>query len=314
MPDYDDNFDKTPEQDVLDDFSEPDQQTPEDKQREGEELIQKIEEEGSVDVDIQEPRLTSKEKKKNRYKEAWRRVDAAEERVQRLEQEISDLRNQQRSYQAPQPPKEEKDEIQNQLETVYNQRSQIQQLFAEKSSNNTLTPEDQSKMIEQDRKLFEEQNRLFYKKFAKEHAKEQPPQQDPGTAALQSFLRMQYSDVMGNERARLYADTLYRQMTLRGDPASMETVKRAIEQTRTDLKLPGYRNYEASDIDKQRMSGPPMRGSSNNSTKSAPRIHIDKTIQKMANSMYSHLPTEAERVQKWIDEIGPEYVKDLTKT
>jgi hypothetical protein len=262
---------------------------------------------------FQEPDDPSREdKKQNRYREEVEGRIRAEEKARLYEEELNRFRMAPQQP-TPQPPVPQEDPVQRSLDENYTNRVRLFEAYQAKVSGGTLSPDEQDKYLKDSRALEEKQQELIAEKVLR---KSGMGQQDPN-AAMRQTIQSRYFDVVSNPQVRQWTIGRYHQRIAEGassDPNSVIPLLDDIaDEARQRFRIGKYRNGPApTEATKARHTGPPAGGSPD--SKDKPRgIKMTPELKKMANSLYSHIPDEKERYQKWANGPGKRLVEGGSK-
>lgn len=262
-------------------------------------LIRDVEGGKEVELDADSQATPRQRKRNERWEKHTQKAREAEEARIEAEKEAAVLRREnellkQMSQRHPEPIKPEIDE-----ETeLYEQQSRLYDLYNRKAEAGNITPEETKDFKRQVRDL---NNKLIDARVTKRL--QQQPQQDVGAQALQAQLQMQYPEIYANPSAKLYAQGLWQQAVATGSPNSVETVRKALDETARRFKYSS--SAPVDDATKRRFTGP-TRGK-NGKTTAQPKITITKEMLQVANAAYPHITDEKARLKKWLEVHGKKY-------
>lgn len=283
--------------------------------------------EGSVVVDTEaeedegdeEPpeRPTRAEKKRNRYRQAQEEAREARERAEQAAQEAAALKAEmarvqgylvaRHQQQAPQGDPEMA-----QLRAAYQNTYSEEHEFAE--TLEVLRARDpaefQRRMGEFQAKLGDiHLRRARYANAVVERERapyQQQAYQQQQQQRLMEHLAIQNPDVWADQRRVLWARTRHSQLVLEGHPDSMETVNRALEDTRRHFGLKGGKEApRPTKAQQQKYMGAPVGARGAAPTSGGPVV-MNRDMQTMARARYPQLDP-ADAYKAWAKEVYPSY-------
>jgi hypothetical protein len=198
---------------------------------------------------------------------------------------------------APDPVQKELDEVYADQERVvgdYNRR------VAQYQSAQQEMPDEEARAWRKKAREVEERKAVVLIKRAG-GGQQQDPQQ-----ITQHMLRGDYPDVYANPAALASAHGEFFKLRARGEPDSIATARKAMDTTRDEFGLSDKRRVNPDDA--RRYRGEP-RGGTGGGSKQPARVQWNKTLQSMADSMYSHEPDSKKRAQMWVNANGKKYLE-----
>lgn len=264
-----------------------------------------------------EPReqLSRREKKRNRYREANERATNAERKATELEQKLGQVvQYLQRQQPAPQQQQPQNNALQDELKAVYAERQELLDYATAMHGAGKLDDALRAKLRDReqqnDQRKIDVMTRMRYQGAGQQQS---APQQNIQQLAQMAALHMQHGDVMGNERARVYADLYYRQQEMLGKQGGPALTNEACEAARKAFGLasraPAAAARAMPSSLKAKLSGESKGGGGGGgSDDDDVAVPWTKSTQKLARAMY---PKDEPHVQKkkWMARQGKEGVR-----
>jgi hypothetical protein len=258
-----------------------------------------------------EQRLSSRERRQRRgqaHKELEERTRAAEERAQRLEAQISELRGYVAG--AVKPPQESNpaEALQKELEQINEEQAlvyrQAQQL------GEKLTAEDYAKINKKANELELKKHRVMSRLVQAE------TQTRPGQAqeyiqqqVFQQQLNVRFPDLV-NTHAGQWGMQRYQQLLLEGKPAGWDTLEQAAEDARKQYGMPSRRQAPPTQQEKSKLVGTSKGGNGAGVATDKPRtIRLSKDQLRMVQAWNPSLYAKDEKkaARQWWDQIGSKH-------
>lgn len=292
--------DEQSESEILRDIEQEASQTDE---AEGQETYSLEPDEDEDEDGDDEPRLTRKEKRRNRYAEAQRRADEAERRAQEAERRAQELaRIAAERRETPRAPEPREDPHQAEIDRMWREQRLLYQEIEARSGSMT-----REEVAEYDRKV-REATEGYHRAIARqEAAKAARGGDDPGRLAA-AAMAAQHPDVYGNDRALAYAKSYYEMQRARGRPANQEVFQEALQAARRDIL--GHKGKPAprprTSADKARYAGSPRAGRGEAPVKRS--FTMTKEDRNLADALYSHIKDPVARRKMFARSVGKDLI------
>lgn len=271
---------------------------------------------GGDELEIGAP-VTREEKKRNRFREVVEKADQAEQRAQRLEQELAQVKNyvvqlpqhlQQQQFQQQQ--QQQADPLELSLHSLRDQRRTLEMEYEREVERYTRNRQqmpraEYEKFVERAEKLDEERVALIAERRV---ASRQP---DPNQQALEAHRRIlaaENSDVYGNERALYWARGRFAQYEAAGHPNTRELHDKVMEEAREAFGMQRKKaRYEPED-EERRSKYVGVGNGAGGAASGKARFVMTAEHKEMADLTYAHIKDPKERYQKYANTVGKQFV------
>jgi hypothetical protein len=264
-----------------------------------------VDDEPDDDDDGAEAGPSRSDKKRNRYRAAQERAEAAERDRAELQgrlQQMQQLYDEARAQPLQQRPAEpQRDEVSDKIDQVYREQDLLYRELQAKGK--ALTQEELQRYEKRARELDETKHELI----AERKLKTVQPQGDPQIAAVQAFLRMQYPDVYGSQQALGWAQSRYSQLKYEGRAAGFELLQETMTEARQRFRLAGASRSATPPpkaSEKAKYTGAPRGGGAGGGA-SEEQLTVPRKPEyvRMARSVYAHIAKQMKgKSQKAIED------------
>ena len=266
-----------------------------------EEKAEEFEEEDAP-TDTPEVRASRRQRRTERItrmlndgKQSAARVKELEERDQKRERELAELRGMVAGVASQRQPANDVDPYEQQLAQVYAQQSEAYNAAQAEIKAGTFTPERQQHWEAVAKNIESAKMRIHTERAIRNHI----PQQRAESA--QQVWVQKYPEVYQNPKAFQYAKATWERRLALGEATTNALVDEVMEEARTQFKLGGKPAPTASE--KNRLSAMPSAGGGGSSRSSGPPV-MNAQLRAMALARYGSEMSEEEAVKKWQAGVG----------
>lgn len=250
------------------------------------------------DQDGDEPQMSRKDKKRNRYREALERAEAAEKEAAAVKARLDAVER--RMVQPPpvyQPPTPTEDPSASKLREIREQQKNLRTVYGARISdrNNPPSQEELNRLDQQFSELEDKATEIIVERKIGSRVSNQP-----NDGGLNQMLQARYLDLVSNPQARQSALGLYMMKVAEGATPGIGLLDDVADETYKRFRIGPYRKgVPPSKGAKHKLSGNPAGSADRPSGNSSPRtITMNKDMRKMADAWGPHLPPK-ERYVAW---------------
>lgn len=224
------------------------------------------------------------------------RVKELEERDERRERELAELRGMVYQRPAPPPPTDGKDPYERELDAIYSRQSDAYKAAQAEIKAGTFDDKRQAHYERVAREIETDKSRALIRR---EMAQREPVQRQE---QARQIWEQKYPEVYGNPRAYQFAEATFKRRTALldpGQPITNELVEEVMNETMTQFRLGPKKAPSASE--RSRLSGVPSSGAGGGG--GTPGIQMTPTLRRIAMAAHEDLPEE-EAIKAWVNKTG----------
>jgi hypothetical protein len=266
--------------------------------------------------DDERPSPSRQERRRARFNDVKERAERAEREAEEAKRRLNDL--EQRASQYPDPRQlqayllgnqrgNQPDPIDAELKNVYQQQTQLADVWNARRSAGNLTPAEQNEMIERARDLDEKRVDLLNRRTLMRTGVGQVDPDAIHKQVLHAQIRQRHGDVYANQRQLQYADGEYQRLRALGEPDSMDTLDRAMDAARKrfgqQAKYTRHREPPSSS-ERARFTGTTSGGGGNKPASERKTLKLTPELKQMADAALSHIKDERARYQQFANTVG----------
>lgn len=263
--------------------------------------VEAAEEELEGKVETAATRESRAERRRNRYREAQERESAANKRAEDAERRYGEMQQMLQQHlravapQQPQAPKEEP--LAAELKSLFKEQDLLYRDY--NANRERLTAAEHEDFARKGRELQERMLDISTKKTLKEMGIGRAPDEKQVRAAIfKQEMEVKHGDVMGDERKRMYADGVWRQLIAEGRQDDWDTMDECMERTRRKFGMPSKTRRAPSESYKSKLTGA-GRGAGASGADKSQVVTMGKEYQIMADEAYRHIKDKNERYKRW---------------
>lgn len=235
----------------------------------------------------------------DREQEASRRAEAAEKREADARQLLATMQGHlAQQFAAQQRPAEKvPDPLDARLDSLFNEQDLLYREY--NSRSNQMTAAEHADFAKRQRALSRQMMEIGGELAVRKLGVGRNDPEQTRSQIVAQELHMRHGDVLRDERMRMYADGVWRQLRAKGREDDWSTIDDAFDQTRKAFGLRPKNGATAPSAGyKAKLQGNP-RGMGGNGSEGRQVVTMTKEFQQMANAVYEHVKDPQKRYRMW---------------